>query len=443
MNDHLEPIIAGHDVRALLAAEGPVPNVWCATTDSGILKVAVLPRVGVVTSRLGTDYGLPSDSTYAMAAFGGPSTRDAGLVLGTNRGLAIYQPGRTAPGLRLVRVLGRRPYAAQEWPGLQLEYPQNSLLVEAAAIGSRTYPEHFQYVFALSTRAGHSLRSRLSREGQFVTESLPPGGYCLEARALSVDLRGSAPASLCFDVAGAPLPWASIALGFLLGCAILALAWGYRQNRRLGQSNVALSETRLQLVQETENERSRIARDLHDQTLADLRRLLLIAPPFREAIESISTEVRRICEDLSPSVLQNVGLTPALEWALEQSVRPLPGEPACKATFSCAAGTDERLSLDGNVALQIYRMVQEALSNAGRHASATEVRLSVTLDGSGTLEITVEDDGRGFDVRAAAAGRGLANVRSRASLIGADVEWSARPGGGTIFRLRQERAAAR
>jgi signal transduction histidine kinase len=200
--------------------------------------------------------------------------------------------------------------------------------------------------------------------------------------------------------------------------------------------NLALAETRLQLVQETENERRRIARDLHDQTLADLRRLLLVAPPFRETIESISIDVRRICEDLSPSVLQNVGLIAALEWALEESVRHLPPERTCKTTFSCPADVEERLSMTGSIGIQIYRMVQEALSNAARHSFATEVRLTVGALADGGLEITVADDGRGFDLNGTVEGRGLANLRSRASLIGAEVDWSARLEGGTVFRLR-------
>jgi signal transduction histidine kinase/ligand-binding sensor domain-containing protein len=440
VRDRIDPIVGGQEVRAILADKGGT-SVWCATTRSGVLRVALEPGTGVVTSRLATDYGLPSDSVYAMAAVPA-ATGTTGLALGTNRGLAVYEPGQTPPGLRLVRVLGRRPYPPEEWPALHLEYPQNSLLVEAAALGSRTYPEHFQYVFALKASDGRTLRGRVSHDGQFVAESLSPGAYCLEVRALDVDLRSSAPLSLCFDVAKSPVPWTSISLAALLAGALLALAWGYGQNRRLVVANTALSETRLQLVQETENERRRIARDLHDQTLADLRRLLLQAPSHRDAVESISTEVRRICEDLSPSVLANVGLAPALEWALEESVRHLPPDATCQATFSCAGDIGDRLSLDPAVEIQIYRVVQEALSNVARHAHAATVHLAVALDGDGTLEITVEDDGRGFDEPSAPTGRGITNVRSRASLVGAEVSWRSRPGGGTAFRLRKGHAGS-
>jgi signal transduction histidine kinase len=345
-----------------------------------------------------------------------------------------------------VRVLGRRSYAPEEWAALLLDYPQNSLLVQAAAIGSRTYPEHFQYVFTLTERSGRVRQSALSRDGQLAAEGLAPGRYRIEARALGIDLVASTPVTLEVTVGRAPIPWASIALGVLLAAALAALVWGHRQNRRLALANRALAETRQQLVQETEAERRRIARDLHDQTLADLRRLLLAQTTggreFTESVEAISTEVRRICEDLSPSVLENVGLIAALEWALSEAVRHVPEGHACRGELVCVDDLGERLSLDATVEIQIYRIVQEALSNAARHARASVIRVVVRLEEDGALSVEVEDDGCGFEPLAARGGRGLANIRSRASLIGADVAWRARPGGGCVFVLTRRVSSA-
>ena len=67
-------------------------------------------------------------------------------MLGTNRGITRYEPGTVAPVLRATRILGQRPFQPEQLSaGLNLEYPQNSLLFEVAAISSRTFPEQFQY----------------------------------------------------------------------------------------------------------------------------------------------------------------------------------------------------------------------------------------------------------------------------------------------------------
>jgi signal transduction histidine kinase/ligand-binding sensor domain-containing protein len=438
-----QPIVEGEDVRALVAQNEGILSVWCATAKSALLNVAVTPDLGVLRSRVDAEYGLPSESLFAMLSTG------SRLVLGTNRGLVEYDPGRGAPNVRIFRVLGRRPYTPEEWGALRLDYPQNGLLVQAAAVGSRTYPERFQYAFSLDDGTGRAVSRTLSRDGQFAAESLRPGRYRVSARAFGTNLVASAPVTLDFEVAGAPIPWPSIALAALLACALLALAWGAVQYRRLHTANAALSATRLQLVQETENERRRIARDLHDQTLADLRGLLIALPPpgpgaagVRDDVEAISSEVRRICEDLSPSVLENVGLTAALEWALDETLRRRPeGEPL-RGSFTCSDDLADRLSLEPAAEIQIYRIVQEALANAARHSGARELRLAVDLSPEGTLEITLDDDGCGFDPGAARQGRGLSNIRSRASLIGADVEWRPCDGGGTRLMLRKRRASA-
>jgi two-component system sensor histidine kinase UhpB len=217
-----------------------------------------------------------------------------------------------------------------------------------------------------------------------------------------------------------------------------------KTNRTLEETNAELHETRLRLANETEAERSRIARDLHDQTLADLRHLLVMTDqlpandenstspsPFtiRREIESVSKEIRRICEDLSPSALENIGFLPALEWALSDAVAHLPAEEKFAYEFICEPELEDRLQLSQIERIQLYRIVQEALNNICRHAQARHVRLSVKAD-SEDLVIEICDDGRGLAEAAAKKnGHGLANIRSRANLINAQVAWhDAQPG---------------
>ena len=94
--------------------------------------------------------------------------------------------------------------------------------------------------------------------------------------------------------------------------------------------------------------------------------------------------------------------------------------------------------------MQIYRIVQEAVSNIWRHAGASHVKMTVAADPGGDFVLQLQDNGRDFDPREQKnlAGRGLANMRARASLIGAEISWEKAPEGGTVFVLQLGRAGA-
>ncbi|MEW6210351.1 MAG: two-component regulator propeller domain-containing protein [Acidobacteriota bacterium] len=445
----LTPVIEGIDARYVITTENN--QAWCAT-EAGLYTALIDKDAGAVTSRMSAEQGLPSQNVFALMS------ESSALWIGTNRGAVRYTPNPFAPAIKAARLLGQRAYSLQEIAaGVRLEYPQNSLSVEVSAASSRTFPEQFQYRFSLIS-AGREVKSKLAREPSLSVENLRPGRYLIIARAITGDLVQSDPLSIAFEVESAPFPWTTAALSLLLVLALAAIGWGYYQNKRLTRTNEALeganrqlADTRMQLASETEAERRRIARDLHDQTLADLRRLLLLADELprkdggeslidplvlRREIESISTEIRRICEDLSPSALENVGLAAALEYALSEAVAHLPAERRFEYEFSCREGIEERLSLSPVVQIQIYRIAQEAISNISRHAGAKRVRLSVEERNGGFL-LTLEDDGCGFDPRSKRTGRGIANIISRASLIEAEAEWTELEGGGTRFILRK------
>ena len=267
------------------------------------------------------------------------------MLIGTNRGVARYEPGKFEPTLYATRVVSKRVHAPTELAaGLDLEYPQNSLLLDVTAISSRTFPEQFQYAFTLVDSGGKMVKQRLSRESQFTMEGLKPGKYTVSARAFTKDLTVSQPLSFSFTVAKAPFPGLLRRSQFFWRWRCLRCFWAILERRRIVATSAALvdanrelADARLNLANEAERERRRIARDLHDQTLADLRHLALLTDQIkpngepaqstvlRGEIESISHEVRRICEDLSPSVLQNVGFAAALEVCLG----------ACSAGCAC------------------------------------------------------------------------------------------------------------
>ena len=454
------------DARYVLAIASEKTNeVWCGTRGNGLMRVLLDPVVGPVVSELDSEQGLPSQSVFAVWP---QRKRDGGdlVLIGTNRGVARYEPGRLEPPLSVTRILSKRVHAASELQaGLNLEYPQNSLLLDVAAISSRTFPEQFQYAFTLVDSSGQSIKQKLSRESQFTMEGLKPGKYTVNARAFTKDLTASTPLSFSFVVEKAPFPWTSTALAILLALALLALLWAILERRRIVATSAALvdanrelADARLNLANEAERERGRIARDLHDQTLADLRHLALLTDQIkgngdstgkqnpttalRKEIEVISHEVRRICEDLSPSVLQNVGFAAALEFALSHAVQDAPAEKRFVYEFHCDDAIEERSNLPPSVQLQIYRIVQEAVNNIWRHAEATEVKMFVMTTETGDFSLRIEDNGRPFPAEHTnSEGRGLANMRARAGLIDARISWQPREGGGTIFTLKRAATA--
>lgn len=459
--EQVRQVIPTADVWALQLtrdAEGR-EVVWCGTRNSGLIKYLPAEDISI---RFDTEQGLASSQVFAIAA-----PPNAGhLWIGTNRGVVRHQPSNAPPHLEVRRLVANEIYLPDALLAeLALPSTQRNFLLEVAALGGRTFPGQFQYEFTIERRDGSESRTIKTPDAQFAVENLRTGPYTISARAISRDLVYSAPLVLKLRVQNAPFPWPTVLLAAGLVAALAGVFLIFRQRQRLTLSNTSLEKTnvelqamRIRLANETEAERARIARDLHDQTLGDLRHLLVLtdqlpkaesggleghsaAPTpavLRREIESISNEIRHICEDLSPSVLANIGFLPALEWALSDAVAHLPAPEKFAYEFICEPTLEDRLRLSATEEIQLYRIVQEALNNICRHARARHVRLSVRVEPRSDLLIEVCDDGVGFNGEAGehVTGHGIANIRSRANLIGAQVVWqSATPG--CRFSVRQ------
>lgn len=196
-------------------------------------------------------------------------------------------------------------------------------------------------------------------------------------------------------------------------------------------------------IRAQEEERRRIARELHDETAQALTGLSLglgrietatditaarteASRLGREVVEAVR-ELRRMAMRLRPSTLDDLGLIAALEQLADGD----PGE--VRATFS-HPGFDRRL--DPSLETTIYRIAQEALTNVAKHAEAIETEIKV-VEEAGEVILTVSDDGRGFNPEAAPGrGLGLGGMRERAALVAGGLTIESRPGQGTTVRLR-------
>lgn len=190
-----------------------------------------------------------------------------------------------------------------------------------------------------------------------------------------------------------------------------------------------------------EEERARVARDLHDEVNQSLTGLLLRLEAVREAappeLEPELAETRilanqamrellSLARQLRPTALDDLGLAAAIAGQVEQLERSgLEAELTSEGDFS---------DLDDDVQLVVYRVAQESLTNAARHSEAQ--RIAVTLRRSGdAVELEVADDGRGFAFEQSEQGLGIGGMRERALLIGAELTIESRPGHGTTVRL--------
>jgi two-component system NarL family sensor kinase len=196
-----------------------------------------------------------------------------------------------------------------------------------------------------------------------------------------------------------------------------------------------------------EKERKRIAEDLHDNLGSMLSTVKLhfqvldsrvkgLAPPQQEQFHQAETlldeacgEVRRIAHDMLSGVLTKFGLVAALE-KLKASIE-VPGK---LQVLVLAYGLDERL--DSSSELMLYRVIQELVSNALKHASANEITIQLNRI-ENTLSLQVEDNGVGFDVKAAQAkdGIGMKNVAARVHSLQGDFHFDSTLGHGSTVTI--------
>lgn len=165
------------------------------------------------------------------------------------------------------------------------------------------------------------------------------------------------------------------------------------------------------------NERvDRAAVDAHER-IVDARRLVDVS----------LDEVRTVAHGLRPARLRENGLVAALA--------ELSSTAGVPVQFTVEGVPDDQHLLDAETEVAIYRIVQEALGNAARHAQTDRISVTVQVTASG-LHVEVADDGVGFDVeRRGASGLGIASMRERAAAVGADLEIDSRRGSGTLVRV--------
>ena len=224
--------------------------------------------------------------------------------------------------------------------------------------------------------------------------------------------------------------------------------------RRRGEELLVLQTEQLRaladrLQQVREEDRKRVARDLHDQIGQILTAIKMdmswisrhlpepagpVLARLKESIQLIDDgvkTVRTICSRLRPGVLDDLGLAAAIEWQA--------GEFASRNGVTCEVSLPPvDLHLDGDRATATFRIFQECLTNVIRHAQAKQVRVALRQE-EGNIVLVVEDDGVGFcrpDLSNSLGSLGLLGMKERAQFCGGDVHISSSPGKGTTVTVR-------
>ena len=288
------------------------------------------------------------------------------------------------------------------------------------------------------------------------------GGHTL-AMPLAVGGRTIGSLVLCTLYDAAPLTLRDAALARAIADQLSIAIENATLYAEVQQSGKVRGELLHRVVSAQEAERQRIARELHDgtgQTLTALGLGLAAAADrldgdpeaVRRQLADMKTmnaqvlqEVHNVIADLRPSILDNLGLLPALRG----HIRTFEQRTGIQAQL-LTQGKSARLKPD--IETTVFRIVQEALTNVVRHAGAGSVLVQVVF-GDSDVRLSVDDDGQGFDVTAALAaadGRaawGLLGIQERASLVGGAAEIDSRPGQGTTVRVaipdpyKQDRSA--
>jgi signal transduction histidine kinase len=196
------------------------------------------------------------------------------------------------------------------------------------------------------------------------------------------------------------------------------------------------------VVQAQELERQRLARELHDETGQALTSILLGLKPLEEAlgghparvaladlreqVVSALQDVRRLAVELRPAVLDDFGLVPALERLTDAFAE----QSGIRVDFHSALGETR---LPSEVETTLYRIVQEALTNVAKHASAQHVSI-LLVRRERSVSAVIEDDGQGFvPGRARRDGLGLVGMRERLELVDGRFDVESQPGAGTTI----------
>lgn len=407
-------------------------------------------RIESVTS---VSYG-PEDGLMEVEGNGGKhpaglKAKDGRLWFPMAKGLAIIDPATAKPEtaappvlIEEMRIDGQLSSPTED--GIRLEPNQVAFEIDYTALGF-VGAERMRFRYRMEGLDDAWTEAGTRRTAYF--SHLPDGEYTFRVTAANYDGVWNTQ-GVAVKVSKVPpfyRKWWFYALAAFGVFGLITLVYSLRV-RQLQQLSKTRADFARRLIETQESERHRIALELHDsigQSLAVIRNRTLLGldaeetEKMREQLQQISEastlalqETREIARNLHPAQIDNLGLTAALR-SLAKSIEAATG---LKIEADIAEIPQESLPYDASI--NIYRIVQESLSNVIKHSGASFAAVRLQIENQ-KIVLTIEDDGRGFAEGPHPNGLGLTGMHERSRMIGADLTIDSRPGEGTKVRLER------
>jgi signal transduction histidine kinase/ligand-binding sensor domain-containing protein len=403
---------------------------------------------------------LPAYGTYP-AAF---RSSDGRLWMAMRSGVAVINPGKVRhdpnPPLVLLKRFSIDERTAALYRGgisiLKQSTPPIVDLENASAL--RVQPGHHWVQFdfaALSLRAPENVQFRYRLSGfdeKWTTTAersarysrLTAGNYKFEVSACNSDgVWNTSGASFAFSVT--PFFWQTNLFRFAV--VVMTLLIGGLVSRRIAVTRLRRRLKELEQERAVNQERVRIARDLHDDLGSSLIHVALLSDLAKDQ-DNTTRERDHHLDEIGTTARQLVNTVHELVWAVNPKNDRLPAVAGYLGQYAVdflrPAGIQCLLKFPAQVADQpisaaerhnLLLAVREAINNIAKHSGATQATLQFACDGEG-IHIVLEDNGNGFDPKMVEAGNGLGNMRSRLESMGGACSWHSAPGGGTKIVLK-------
>lgn len=285
----------------------------------------------------------------------------------------------------------------------------------------------------------------IGRGGEISVEyrSLPVGNYVFQARVCD-ELGRPTGASLRIPVEVTPPFYAT--LWFRIFAVVLLVGAMLAAMRQWTRRNIARELERLERRRAVEEERTRLARDIHDEMGARLTQISLLAGRAQRTVHE-GDEAYELVRQINGAAKELATALDEIVWAANPVHDTLDGLANYLSQYAgsvlSSAGIRCRLEIppllpsrpmSSGTRHRLMMAAKEALNNAIKHAEATEVHLALALEGD-AFRLTVADNGKGFDAASVMRGNGLENLRRRLAEAGGSCEIDARPGSGTRVTL--------